>query len=169
MVAAQEELAKPRSIDALSRLHLRSCPQCGVQFGLPLELWLARRQDGKPIYCPVGHVIETAGRQAEKVSDFAILMTDLLVDLRGAKHENDLLREKMATMRGPAVEVDEAELKRRMKFIVNHRAREVNFGRRACPICESVHGGSGLLCHLRKNHVDEIRAMPAEYFVGGAA
>src|SRR5271170_4746155 len=90
----------------------------------------------------------------------AVLCLQLLLELQQSRLENATLRERIAAMPAPTPrEVDAAELKRRLNFILNRAAMAGDL-HRVCRFCNSRHANSGLRSHLRKYHMKDIAAMP---------
>ena len=89
----------------------------------------------------------------------------LLADLRQRTHERDQLANVLAT-RPPAAqgEITADELLRRLKYVVN-RARHGDWGGPICSLCESRYkNDSSLQKHLKRDHLDDLRTLPPEYF-----
>ena len=151
------------SIDALNRLRITSCDDCGVMFALPQQIWAQRVNDGGEIYCPNGHRTELRDA-SESGENLAIMNVELLTELTQRTHELRMAQNEIARLPHPAESpIGEAELKRRIELSAS-RAMRLERGRPICIYCGRTFKGSGFRVHLRREHSETISNMPAVCF-----
>jgi hypothetical protein len=162
--AATDGVFAPAFIEIPTRLHLRECPDCGITFGLPLDLYLKRLAVKAAIYCPAGHLIELADDDA-KPQNFLEEMAHMLAQLRQATVDADQLRNTLARVpRLAAAPPSEEEMQRRIKYLVN-RAHHTIYGKNVCRFCEKVGANdASLRQHLKRDHLEEIAQLPPIFF-----
>jgi hypothetical protein len=151
-------------VDAMNRLRIASCPDCGIVFALPMDLWLSRTNASAQIFCPSGHAIALHPK-TEAPASMLLLQVQMLAEIRQDKNEIDRLKNTLARMpQLPVMPMTEAEVLRRVKFIAN-RARRTGVGRPICRFCESHSAtDTGLTKHLKRNHLREVIDLPAAFF-----
>lgn len=118
-------------------LEVISCGNCGIPFGLPVDLAAARREDGGSFYCPNGHFVGWAETEAKRLAR----------ELRAA-------RDRTAAWQARA-EGAEASL-RTTKGHVTRLRRQVLAGE--CPFCGQHL--RDLARHIGRRHPDEPEAAP---------
>jgi hypothetical protein len=150
----------------LTRLTIVACPTCGVAFGLPTGLYLARLgEKGGAITCPNGHANPLAGKAA-KGDWFTLYM---LASAEASRLENALRTaegelEQLRPPPGPPQPPSEEEIQRRVRVLAEAARRVVGGSglARRCRFCGK--GCSDLRRHLLRNHKAEIAAAPVAMF-----
>src|SRR5947209_20610007 len=70
-------------LDVAACLRIHACPECGIAFGLPAQLYLFRVEHKQPIHCPNGHA-RVPGFAPGRLTTEGI---GLLAELAQARHE----------------------------------------------------------------------------------
>src|SRR5437773_2360307 len=132
---------------------------------MPADVYLRRLRDRGPIFCPTyGHANHLGAADLDKIDATAHAL-QLLADLRHARHDADQLRSALARApQPPAGPVDDAEMTRRIRFLLN-RAIIADGGRLICRLCEATSAGrNALKAHFKREHLDAIATLGAKHF-----
>lgn len=158
------------SFDLSARMRVVCCTACGVQFTLPLALYLQRADVRGAIHCPSGHAnaLRPADAQAASMLMMAVAnlaeMTQLRHELQQAKTRLAAL-EPLATNPAP---LSDREMLRRVKFLVARAelaGGEIpKYGKRLCRWCGCMKAPPTLRRHFLKEHQPDIRLLPASEF-----
>jgi len=136
-----------------------SCPECGVVFALPMEIFLIRCSERGTIYCPHGHLIELAPRDEGSV-------IDLLGELRQIKHELATALHTLARIPQPNTgPIRDDEFERRVRILTNRSEKVGLMERPRCCLCAKTSTSNyNLRRHLKRRHDQEIRELADSYF-----
>lgn len=115
-------------------LYISDCANCGVVFGMPVEMEERRRADHRAFYCPNGHNLVFSGpTQAEKESRAAKERADRLATMLMAQ------RDQTEAARTEAAEAKASEVRLRWRV-----------GNGVCPCCQRTF--PALAAHVATKH-----------------
>lgn len=155
----------PDSIE--TRLHAIHCVTCGVAFGVPVALYVARAMDGGAVHCPNGHAIEVASLDRSNGDCVSQLghahreIVDLRLQLQRAERERIAALSVTPTTDAAALSKD--EMKRRALILAGRVAMNA-MRRKNCPRCGRDLKSSYLPMHFLRHHDDYVRRMSPEVF-----
>ena len=156
-------MSKSEAILTTETLRIVACAVCGISHAIPLAAYLAAVRDRLPIYCPRGHTWMPRAADA----DPDLNLPGMVIELRAA------LADAGARLAAAQAELAEAgingnppgkrELRRRANYLANV-AEVSKAGDVVCPCCGRAKRQYCLAVHLRRQHADELAAMPPGKF-----
>lgn len=137
-----------------------TCRTCGCAFSLPAVLFLSLSRAGGAVHCPTGHANPLQPIDGPELSGQVIALLEETATLRRllVAARREIAARPLDRPQGP---LDAKELKRR-SLILEANAQGMPYGRRLCVHCGKQF--TALALHLRRNHAQDIAAMPAAFF-----